>query len=711
MLVPQASSYASGPGISFSLPHQHYLSVPSTSSAPLLPSTPVPAPRATYKAPAHKHAHHLHTIPPREKSTRTLIIDHILWVHGRTRFAQARAELGMTDRTGGPSSPNYSHRHRPENYDEEAEEGSEGEDVGKLKARTGNTLNPHGNEEEDWLKSQDLLLARSLRLRAEDLEKVVNSMLVQPPPTVHPIDDELVRSPPNSPCINPPNRPKHHLHTLPNGVRLRLALGTIINDLFARQAPKPSYRQLQTRPLSSEQSSSEAPSSPALNPLPVTLRSLHTVCAAHSSPASTATTHEFSLSYPSFGPGTSSIRNRSLTTPTTRTQTLYSVGADPSTANSPPSLRCSRHLHTGCQICVETKTPAPGSHSRGRSDSFGDPRSGQNNLWKGMPGGLGPGGGGITGWQDGSGIGSGLLRSTTSGSCLRRKSSGVDEADGAASGSGSGNTRLSDLIPRFIRLSALVAMELAMEAKYEQEYSSPGILKDAGPDQMSVGGHEWAQERQGGSLSRPVSPNTGRSAVFLQDRGHDVALRPTREWYLLLSGLLTRAVLEGYLTDGWRGLQAMECLLTVGLGMTESIPPEKAERDEFAECDPDGLPSLREAMRILFPSSQPSSLQRKGQAEEEYGFEMHERLRRFYDIPASTPDLSTHMEDLAWQYPAEPVERAAVRFCEAIARWRGKPELETTYDFTAPKTSHETLDPRIFLTAFSVYPRHLVDSE
>jgi hypothetical protein len=50
---------------------------------------------------------------------------------------------------------------------------------------------------------------------------------------------------------------------------------------------------------------------------------------------------------------------------------------------------------------------------------------------------------------------------------------------------------------------------------------------------------------------------------------------------------------------------------------------------------------------------------------------------QFYDIPQSTPDLSTHMEDLAWQYPAEPVERAAVRFCEAIEKWRGKPELET----------------------------------
>lgn len=35
------------------------------------------------------------------------------------------------------------------------------------------------------------------------------------------------------------------------------------------------------------------------------------------------------------------------------------------------------------------------------------------------------------------------------------------------------------------------------------------------------------------------------------------------------------------------------------------------------------------------------------------------------------------MEDLAWHYPAEPIERAAVRYCEAVAKWRGKPELET----------------------------------
>ncbi|KAG6862024.1 hypothetical protein C0995_008212 [Termitomyces sp. Mi166 len=699
MLIPQAGGYASGPGISsFSLPQSttSYLSAPS-SSAPLPPSTPVPAPRVTYKAPAHKHAHHLHTIPPREKSTRTLIIDHMLWVHGRTRFAQARAELGMTDRTGGPSSPNYSHRRRPENYDEEADEDSEGEDVIKLKARTSNPSNPHRNEEDDRLRLQDLSLARSLRLRAEDLEKVVTSMLAQPPPTVHPIDEDIW-SPPDSPHINPTNQTNHHLHTLPNGVRLRLALGTIINDLFARQAPKPSFRQLQTRS-PSERSSSESPSAPILNHLPIALRSLHTVCAAHSPPVSSATTHESSLSYPSFSPGPSSIHNHQLPTPNPRTQLLYSVGADPNTANSPPSLRCPRHLHTGCEICVEAKTSAPGTQSRGRSGSFGDYRSGQSNVWKGMPGGLGPGGGGISGWQDGSGIGSGLLRSSARGSCLRRKSSGVDEAGAAASGSGSGNTKLSELIPRFIRLSALVAVEMAMEAKDEQEESNPRAVRDTMSDQFNVGDQEWTQmqqERQGGlsSLPRPVSPTTGRSVVVSQDKVHDVALRPTREWYLLLSGLLTRAALEGYLTAGWRGSQAAECLLTVGLGVAKDalrLPTQKEEPNEFAECNPDGLPSLREAMQILFPSSQSSH--RKSKAEEEYGVEMGERLRRFHDIPASTPDLSTHMEDLAWQYPAEPVERAAVRFCEAIARWRGKPELETYKKPTQTSHGHSQAIP------------------
>ena len=37
----------------------------------------------------------------------------------RTRFAQARAELGLTNRMGGPQSPNYIHWTRPELCEEE----------------------------------------------------------------------------------------------------------------------------------------------------------------------------------------------------------------------------------------------------------------------------------------------------------------------------------------------------------------------------------------------------------------------------------------------------------------------------------------------------------------------------------------------------------------------------------------------------------------
>ncbi len=42
----------------------------------------------------------------------------------------------------------------------------------------------------------------------------------------------------------------------------------------------------------------------------------------------------------------------------------------------------------------------------------------------------------------------------------------------------------------------------------------------------------------------------------------------------------------------------------------------------------------------------------------------------------NTADLRSHLLELAKRYPAEPVERAALRFFEAIAHWRGLPELE-----------------------------------
>ncbi|KAJ7018958.1 hypothetical protein C8F04DRAFT_1198194 [Mycena alexandri] len=84
-----------------------------------------------------------------------------------------------------------------------------------------------------------------------------------------------------------------------------------------------------------------------------------------------------------------------------------------------------------------------------------------------------------------------------------------------------------------------------------------------------------------------------------------------------------------------------------------TAPPGAAAtlKDEFAQFDQIELPSLQRAARMLFPAALRESL-------------------RFYDLPQLTPDLSTHMEDLAWQYLTKPVECAT--------RWRGKPELETT---------------------------------
>ncbi|KAG9316122.1 hypothetical protein JVU11DRAFT_3797 [Chiua virens] len=674
----------------------HFQVFPAAQPASRAPPQPHPSPSApagpsAFKAPAHKHAHHLHSIPPREKSTRTLIIDHMLWVHARTRFAQARAELGMTDRTGGPSSPNFRLRERPEQYDEEDEFSSDGEGVDQLKARAAG----HGDTHEDTrMQKQDFALARSLRLRAIALEKVVTSMLDQPPP-LHPgpaIGEEL-QSPPASPKRHDslPLPKASHPHTLPNGVRLRLALGTVINDLFARQAPIAPYRHHHHPPpivVSNSHSTKGSADSSSSYASPVL---------QNQSPQPSASTSQSSAGVTSVLPPSltliASISGASCRQPVTlssrmfvsgvhgqqtipgtqviwddRVRAYYMEGTDPSTANSPPALRCPRHLHTGCEICVEAKqfVKAPGGPAKGRSGAWGGEitsRPPQIGSGKSMGG----SGGGITGWQEGGGIGSGLAHSGLNGSALRRKSKWFhhDMEDVGFAGSGAGNTRLSDLIPRFLRLSALVAMELGEELG-EEEYE-----------------RDLQRERSGGML--PVSPQSPQfpiQARKARSESEASPLRPSRDWYMLFAGLLTRAALEGFLTGGWRGPDAASCLLSVGLGMSDDASHNDEDETDamFEWFDPDDLPTLKEAAQIMFPSlnSMASGISPcRENAEAEFEAEMKERLRRFYAVPSLTPDLSTHMEDLAWHYPAEPVERAAVRFCEAVAKWRGKPELET----------------------------------
>jgi hypothetical protein len=185
---------------------------------------------------------------------------------------------------------------------------------------------------------------------------------------------------------------------------------------------------------------------------------------------------------------------------------------------------------------------------------------------------------------------------------------------------GAGNTKLSRLIPRFLRLSALVAVELGGEAKDEEE-EREAKAADAG---------------SGAGVGQPVNEGTPTSVDGTSDNGTaqgvnrliDIAFRPTKEWYLLLAGLLTRAVLEGYLTGGWKGLRAAECLLTVGLGIEDGTSGREGEDERFQEFDPDDLPSLTDAVKLLFPSLRDNVASRRSVGEDEYEVEMFDRLRR-----------------------------------------------------------------------------------
>ncbi|EED81313.1 predicted protein [Postia placenta Mad-698-R] len=394
------------------------------------------------------------------------------------------------DRTGGPSSANYAHRERPESYEEDEEVYSDGEDVSPLTAQAGGPGHTHGDEEDERLDMQDLILARALRQRAESVEKVATGMLDQPPELPHLHPDDLI-DPPTSPQLRPQHVQRQHV--LPNGAK---------------------------------------------SPVP-----------AHGAQP----------------------RGRSV------------LGRAGSTTGSSP----------------------------------GDPPSGQS---------CSPLVGGVTGWQDGSGIGSGLARSGPQGTVLRRPPDAQvpSRLDGSPQMC---STKLSELIVRFMRLSALVAMDLGREATEERAGIEPlEVLLGVG-----LGINPAFAQR---------SRNRGQARENVQGGAAEGSAR--------------------------QGPEAEE---------------ENEEEDEFKQFDPDDLPELQEATRVLFPSLRDpgvaNGMHRREGAELEYDIEMVERLQRFYDVPQSTPDVATHMEDLQWQSPADAVERTAVRFCEAIARWRVKPELET----------------------------------
>ncbi|KAH9990686.1 hypothetical protein BJV77DRAFT_1068760 [Russula vinacea] len=420
---------------------------PQSPSGPPLHTQHTPTtPAQTFRAPAHKHAHHLHSIPPREKSTRTQIIDYLLWVHARTRLS----------------------RPRPEQWDENEEVHSEGEqedvDGRALRACSSGPEHVDGQDDENGLgmsAMQDLPFARRLRQRADSLENVVTSMLEQPPsdipsPENEPFDAPPLQQPP--PPVTPSSVGKKHI--FPNGVRLRLALNTVINDLFARQPPVDRHSHFQDAVPAASSSASGSDSG---------LSSPH---------------RPMQTSLPSSTPSPVSL-------PWLLPQSLV------------PLLSVSR---TGT-----TSTPPPRVHNPA------------------------PTGGKPHGIERTHGAGWWYLRFRGRRGHRERACAAENRRDLLRRGTVPPRPLLQDdettcgAHPAFVRLSALVALELGREVSAE-EIGPAG----SGPDNN--------RHREAG-----------------------VALVPTVQWYFLLAGLLTRAVLEGYLTAEWRGLAPLQVLLSFGL--------------------------------------------------------------------------------------------------------------------------------------------------
>lgn len=137
--------------------------------------------------------------------------------------------------------------------------------------------------------------------------------------------------------------------------------------------------------------------------------------------------------------------------------------------------------------------------------------------------------------------------------------------------------------------------------------------------------------------------------------------RPTREWYALLAGLLTRAILEGYLLRNWKGSNAAEVVLNIGpteeldkktrrlkKRQSKSIFSRKVPEDLTSPptpevvsspfLNPDGMPNLSEASSVLFGRS---ALVKEGKADagsdaflDEYVKDMEKRLSEvlFYQL-------------------------------------------------------------------------------
>lgn len=176
-------------------------------------------------------------------------------------------------------------------------------------------------------------------------------------------------------------------------------------------------------------------------------------------------------------------------------------------------------------------------------------------------------------------------------------------------------TPMTDILPRFLRFSALIAKELGREARGTGELSVVDMhtypATAAGVPEVTTTGSASLAERDG-SDGRPSTPRMEKPYHRPPQHGKDTIVatgsssgaklatmpihlqpsttgdaRPTRAWYALLCGIITRAVLEGYIRGRWKGPDPLEVLFGLGLGITNktALKEIKTTDQETANTD------------------------------------------------------------------------------------------------------------------------------
>jgi hypothetical protein len=255
------------------------------------------------------------------------------------------------------------------------------------------------------------------------------------------------------------------------------------------------------------------------------------------------------------------------------------------------TVRCSRHVRLACGVCPAPVVTLPSSSTgitddtRATSAAMLHP-SRRITVLRPRAGAVAPG--------------THLVRRQT----LQKGKAKADTGLPSLVFMQAGTTPLVDLLPRFLRLSALAAVELATE-----EAESAASVAD-GPSTAGPGSPEGILGPGGGGGIAPWTP--------------------TKNWFMLFAGLTTRAVIEGYIVGGWQGFQAAQAVFNIGApAVSDPINAEDNtdQPGEFAWFEPDELPSLKEAIRTLFPTQEPNAEGGTAEARRTFQEHMQERLR------------------------------------------------------------------------------------